>query len=128
VTVVGKKLLVLTAGRLQQSIIARARELRAVVVATDRDPEAPGLATAECAEVVDALDCEGILGVARKHGVDEVLAEQTDAGVRGAAYVAATDKWLMREEQVAYVCKQLKQIVASKKGRRLTGRGAGSSG
>ena len=111
-TVAGKKLLVLTAGRYQESVIATAHDMGVVVVATDRNPEARGLMAADFSEVVGAEDLEAILAVARKHRVDGVIAEQTDVAVRGAAYaaeqmglpgigydvsVAATDKWLMRE-------------------------------
>src|SRR6266403_2918614 len=69
-TIAGKKLLVLTAGRFQESVIITARDLGVMVVATDRNPDAPGLATADYAEIVDASDLDAILSIAHKHSVD----------------------------------------------------------
>ena len=107
-----KRLLVIAAGSLQEVVIRRAKSMGLQVVATDRNPDAPGLRAADIPEVADLLDVEGILQIARKHRVDGVVSEQTDAGVVTAARVAeqlglpgigvevalrATNKWLMRE-------------------------------
>ena len=108
----GKKLLVLTAGSWQVPVIARAKELGLEVIATDQSPNAPGLAFADVKELVSCLDVDAVLGIARKHRIDGVIAEQTDVAVVTAAHVAqqlglpgidvktarqATNKWLMRE-------------------------------
>ena len=108
----GKNLLIITAGALQKSVILKAQEMGLRVIATDRNPEAPGLKIADHAEVVDTLDMDAVLRVARGHRVDGVITEQTDVAVPVAAYVAekmelpgigynvsvaATNKWLMRE-------------------------------
>jgi biotin carboxylase len=108
----GKKLLVLTAGMWQVPVIARAKELGLTVIATDQNPDAPGLALADVPELVSCLDIEAVLAIANKHRVDGVVAEQTDVAVVTAAHVAqelglpgidvdtalrATNKWFMRE-------------------------------
>ena len=108
----GKRILVVTAGALQQTVIQKAQALGLWVLATDRNAAAPGLKLADQAEVVDTLDLEAVLRVARAHGVDGVITEQTDVAVPTAAYVAekmglpgigyqvslnVTNKWLMRE-------------------------------
>ncbi len=108
----GKRVLVITAGALQQTVIRKAQAMGLWVLATDRSPAAPGLKLADRAEVVDTLDMEAVLRVARAHNVDGVITEQTDVAVPTAAYVAekmglpgigyevslnVTNKWLMRE-------------------------------
>jgi formate-dependent phosphoribosylglycinamide formyltransferase (GAR transformylase) len=110
--VLGKKLLIITASALQKVSILQAQRMGLKVVATDKDPNAPALKISDYPEVVDSLDLERMLGVARKHKVDGVVTEQTDVAVATAAYVAeemglpgigyqvslaATNKWLMRE-------------------------------
>ena len=108
----GKRVLIITAGALQQSVIRTAQGMGLKVIATDSNPTAPGLKIADEAEVVDTLDLEAVLKVARRHKVDGVMTEQTDVAVPTAAYVAerlglpgigydvsltVTNKWLMRE-------------------------------
>ena len=77
------------AGRHQRRAIeqARARGLR--VAAVDRNADAPGLATADVAEVVDFADVEGVVDVARRIGVDGVLTISADRAVPVVAAVAA---------------------------------------
>src|SRR5688500_9563870 len=58
------------------------------VVAVDRNPEAPGLAAADVAEVVDFSDVDAVLEVARRHGVDGVLTSSADRAVPVVAAVA----------------------------------------
>jgi biotin carboxylase len=106
-----KSVLVLGAGRYYVRAIeeVRAAGYRAVVV--DRDGDAPGLAIADAAHVVDLADPVAVLDVARAERVDGVL-PLNDFGVRSAAHVAsalglrgltpetaelACDKGLMRE-------------------------------
>ena len=76
------------AGRHQRRAIeqARARGLR--VAAVDRNADAPGLATADVAEVVDFADVEGVVDVARRIGVDGVLTISADRAVPVVAAVA----------------------------------------
>ncbi len=83
-----KTVLFVGAGRHQRRAIeqARARGLR--VVAVDRNPEAPGLESADVAEVVDFSDVDEIVEVARPLAVDGVLTVSADRAVPVVAKVA----------------------------------------
>ena len=83
-----KTVLFVGAGRHQRRAIERARELGLRTVAVDRDPEAPGLAAADVAEVVDFSDVARVTAVARGHGVDGVLTVSADRAVPVVAAVA----------------------------------------
>ena len=61
------------AGRHQRRAIKRAQELGLRVVAVDRNGEAPGLAEADVAEVVDFTDVEAVTEAGRRNAVDGVL-------------------------------------------------------
>ena len=76
------------AGRHQRRAIeqARARSLR--VVAVDQNAEAPGLVSADIAEVVDFTDVARVVDVARRVGVDGVLTVSADRAVPVVAAVA----------------------------------------
>lgn len=108
-----KRVLIIAAGQWQLPVIKKARAMGLEIVATDRYPDAPGFPLADHREVVDIVDLDGTLEVARKYNVDAVLTEQTDISVPTAAYVAekmdligigyetalsVTNKWLMREK------------------------------
>ncbi len=83
-----KTVLFVGAGRHQRRAIeqARARGLR--VAAVDRNAQAPGLAAAHIAEVVDFADADAVIEVARRHQVDGVLTVSTDRAVPVVAAVA----------------------------------------
>ena len=83
-----KTVLFVGAGRHQRRAIeqAKARGLR--VVAVDRNAEAPGLAVADVAEVVDFMDVNAVVEVARKTSVDGVLTVSADRAVPVVAAVA----------------------------------------
>ena len=83
-----KTVLFVGAGRHQRRAIAQARATGLRVVAVDRNPEAPGLAAADVAEVVDFSDVDAVLEVARRHGVDGVLTSSADRAVPVVAAVA----------------------------------------
>jgi biotin carboxylase len=76
------------AGRHQRRAIeqASARGLR--VAAVDRNAEAPGLASADIAEVVDFMAVPEVVEVARRVGVDGVLTVSADRAVPVVAAVA----------------------------------------
>jgi biotin carboxylase len=76
------------AGRHQLRAIVQARELGLGVVAVDRDPDAPGLAGADFAEVVDFRDAAAVIGIALRQAVDGVLTISTDRAVPVVAAVA----------------------------------------
>jgi len=83
-----KTVLFVGAGRHQKRAIeqARARGLR--VAAVDRNSDAPGLAVANVAEVVDFMDVSEVVAVARRIGVDGVLTVSADRAVPVVAAVA----------------------------------------
>jgi biotin carboxylase len=84
----GKTVLLVGAGRHQRRAIQRAHELGVRVVAVDRNEGAPGLAHADVAEVVDFVDVERVIEVARSHAVDGVLTISADRAVPVVAAVA----------------------------------------
>ncbi len=57
-------------------------------MAVDRNAEAPGLAAADVAEVVDFTDVEAVIAVGRSHGVKGVLTVSADRAVPVVAAVA----------------------------------------
>ena len=83
-----KTVLFVGAGRHQRRAIeqARARGLR--VVSVDRNEHAPGLASADVAEVVDFTDVVAVTEVGRRHSVDGVLTVSADRAVPVVAAVA----------------------------------------
>ena len=83
-----KTVLFVGAGRHQRRAIAQARARGLRVVAVDRNPEAPGLAEADVAEVVDFSDVDAVLEVGRRHAVDGVLTISADRAVPVVAAVA----------------------------------------
>jgi biotin carboxylase len=83
-----KTVLFVGAGRHQRRAIAQARALGFRVVAVDRNPDAPGLAEADVAEVVDFSDLDAVIEVARRHAVDGVLTISADRAVPVVAAVA----------------------------------------
>ena len=84
----GQTVLFVGAGRHQRRAILRARELGLRVVAVDRNPEAPGLAEADAAEVVDFADVDAVAEVGARHRVDGVLTVSADRAVPVVAGVA----------------------------------------
>lgn len=76
------------AGRHQRRAIEQARDRGLRVAAVDRNHEAPGLASADVAEVVDFMDVEAVVEVARRIGADGVLTVSADRAVPVVAAVA----------------------------------------
>ncbi len=83
-----KTVLFVGAGRHQRRALERARELGLRTVAVDRDADAPGLAVADVAEVVDFADIDAVTEVGRRHAVDGVLTVSADRAVPVVAAVA----------------------------------------
>ena len=82
------RVLFIGAGPFQAPAIQRALAMGLTVVATDRDPESPGLKLAHHGECVDVRDVDGTIAVARRYGVNGVLAVSSEVGVPTAARVA----------------------------------------
>src|SRR5579859_4491316 len=83
-----KTVLFVGAGRHQRRAIARAKELGLRVAAIDRNGEAPGLALADVAEVVDFGDVGATVEAARRIAPDGVLTVASDRAVPVAAAIA----------------------------------------
>jgi biotin carboxylase len=83
-----KTVLFVGAGRHQRRAIARARDLGLRTVAVDRNPDAPGLAEADAARVLDFRDVEAVIEVGRREEVDGVLTVSADRAVPVVAAVA----------------------------------------
>ena len=83
-----KTVLFVGAGRHQRRAILRAKQLGLRVVAVDRNPEAPGLEHADEGHVVDFVDVESVIEVARRHSIDGVLTVSADRAVPIVAAVA----------------------------------------
>ena len=83
-----KTVLFIGAGRHQRRAIVRARELGMRTVAVDRNPEAPGLAEAGTARVLDFRDVEAVTEIGRREAVDGVLTVSADRAVPAVAAVA----------------------------------------
>ena len=84
----GKTLLFVGAGRHQRRAIAQARGLGLRTVAVDKNPEAPGLAEADQAELVDFSDVEAVIAAGARYEVDGVLTISADRAVPVVAAVA----------------------------------------
>jgi biotin carboxylase len=82
-----KTVLFVGAGRHQRRAIARARELGIRVVAADRNPDAPGLAEADEAEVA-GFDVPVLAEIGRRYSVDGVVTVAADRAVPVVAAVA----------------------------------------
>jgi biotin carboxylase len=83
-----KTVLFVGAGRHQRRAIEQARTRGLRVAAVDRNVDAPGLASADDAEVVDFSDVDAVVDVARRIGVDGVLTVSADRAVPVVAAVA----------------------------------------
>jgi biotin carboxylase len=83
-----KTVLFIGAGRHQRRAIVQARELGLRTVAVDRNPEAPGLAEAGTARVLDFRDTEAVTEIGRSERVDGVLTVSADRAVPAVAAVA----------------------------------------
>ena len=76
------------AGRHQRRAIEQARGRGLRVVAVDRNADAPGLAAADVAEVVDFTDVAEVSRSRGRDGVDGVLTVSADRAVPVVAAVA----------------------------------------
>jgi biotin carboxylase len=83
-----KSVLFVGAGRHQRRAIEHARGRGLRVVAVDRNADAPGLAAADVAAVVDFTDVAAVTEVGRQHRVDGLLTVSADRAVPVVAAVA----------------------------------------
>jgi biotin carboxylase len=112
-----RRLLIVGAGHEQVPAIVAARALGHHVIATDRDPQAPGARHAHAFERISTADAPANLAAARRHGVDGVMTLGSETAVPVVAAIAsvlalpgltpatawrATNKNAMREAFVAH--------------------------
>ncbi len=83
-----KTILFVGAGRHQRRAILQAKELGLRVVAVDRNPEAPGLAGADIAKVVDFADAAAVIKATARIKLDGVMTVSADRAVPIVAAVA----------------------------------------
>ena len=83
-----RSLLFIGAGRNQRRAIERVRELGVRVVAVDRNPDAPGFASADVGEAVDFADAEAVAAVGARHRGAGVMTLAADRAVPVVARVA----------------------------------------
>jgi biotin carboxylase len=83
-----KTVLFVGAGRHQKRAIAQARELGLRTVGVDRNAEAPGLAEADSAHVLDFREVAAVTEIGRREQVDGVLTVSADRAVPVVAAVA----------------------------------------
>lgn len=98
-----RKLLVVGAGTDQVPAIQLAQSMGYYVVASDRSPDAPGLALANAAEIASTADLDATLAVARRHGIDGVLTLCSETAVKVIAAVAARLKLPAISERTAHL-------------------------
>ncbi len=82
-----KKVMFVGAGNYQKRGIEKAKEMGLLVVATDGNPDSPGLEIADFAYVVDVKNFEKNLEIARKNSIDGVLTIASEVSVRTVAYI-----------------------------------------
>ena len=83
-----KTILFVGAGRHQRRAILQAKQLGLRVVAVDRNPEAPGLAEADIAKVVDFADAAAVIKATARINIDGVMTVSADRAVPVVAAVA----------------------------------------
>ncbi|HVC86204.1 MAG TPA: hypothetical protein VNC40_02120 [Gaiellaceae bacterium] len=83
-----KTLLFVGAGRHQLQAIRQARAFGVRVVAVDGNPDAPGLAEADIAKVVDFADAEAVIKVTSRISLDGAMTVSSDRAVPVVAAVA----------------------------------------
>jgi biotin carboxylase len=108
-----RKILILTAGQYQITTISKAKEMGLFVIATDKNPDAPGFKYADIGRAIDVKDFFNTLKVAKEFSIDAVMTESNDfavltvakiakelnlVGISPEAAIAATNKGIMRKK------------------------------
>lgn len=88
----GKKLLMLGGGFLQNFVIKKAKDLGYYIYCLDADPNAPGFQLADEHEVINIIDEDACLAYAREKRIDGVLTAATDFGVLAMSHIAEAMK------------------------------------
>ncbi len=83
-----KKLLIIGGGKWQVPIIKKAKELGHYVICSNLYEDSIGFKYSDVSYVVDVLDKEKNLQIAKKHNVDAILTDQSDIAVITVAYLS----------------------------------------
>lgn len=83
-----KKILVIGAGFLQDSVIQKAKSMGYETLAVDANPDSVGFRHADKYKVIDIVDEKACLTYAQKENIDGVLTAATEYGVLTAAHIA----------------------------------------
>ncbi len=83
-----KRILILGAGFLQSFVIKKAKELGYYTIAVDKNPKSIGFQYADEYGIVDIVNPEECLKLARNKKIDGVMTAATDYGVLAASYIA----------------------------------------
>lgn len=120
-----KKIMVIAGGKWQIPIIKRAKEMGYYVINTNLYEDSPGFEYADAREIVDVLDKEKNLEIAKKYKPDGIISDQCEIAIPTIAYVSQklglpsigvenaelfTNKYLMRKfcEKINYPCPKFK--------------------
>ncbi|MGE8377170.1 MAG: ATP-grasp domain-containing protein [Sphingobacterium sp.] len=82
-----KTLLIIGAGYGQLPAIHTAKKMGLIVIVVDKNPDAIGMKYADIACVVDVVDKEGVLAVAKKYNVNGVVTMQSDLPVPTIGFI-----------------------------------------
>lgn len=99
-----KRILVVGAGEWQIPMIKKAKELGLEVVATDRNPHAPGLNIADIGEMIDTIDIKKNLNLAKRLKIHGVVTMATDYAVPTVAYIAEALSLVGMSYNTAVIC------------------------
>lgn len=83
-----KTILMVAGGKFQVPLAKKIKEMGHTLVCTNLYEDSPAFAYADFSYVVNVLDKEKNLQVARKHNVDAVVSDQSDISMETLAYVA----------------------------------------
>ena len=82
-----KKVLIVGGGKWQVPITKRCKELNYTVISTNLYEDSPAFQYADYSYVIDVLDKEKNLEIAKLHNIDAVLTDQSDIAVTTVAYI-----------------------------------------
>lgn len=102
-----KKLLFLGCNHLQMDYLRAARDLGFHVIATDKNPEAPGAAEADVFQIAGYLDQQQLLSVAQRHGFstgDRIFTASAHFAYEGAAQLAQSLGLVFPSSEIVDTC------------------------
>jgi biotin carboxylase len=85
-----KKILIIGGGQWQVPIVRKAKEMGLVVICTNLYENSPAFKFADYSYVIDVLDKNKNLKIAKKYNIDAVITDQSDIAVNTVAYINET--------------------------------------